>query len=84
MTQDQIDGITKARLVCNLSRGADEQFGDNDTYVAWVCQMAGIKSLPDSALESYVEQHADKEIPVLEDEVTAKLDESAAAEAPAP
>lgn len=76
MTPEQIDGITKARLICNLSRAADEQFADNDAYTAWVCRMAGIASLPDSALDSYVEQHADKEIPTLEAEVAEKLDDT--------
>lgn len=73
MTPEQIDGITKARLICNLSRSADEQFADNDSYVAWVCEMAGLESLPETAADSYVEQHADKAIADLEAELAEKL-----------
>ena len=68
MTQDQIDGLTKARLVCNESRAGtdDPLFETNDDYAAWVCKMAGLDKLPDYALNSYVEQHDDKDIPTLE------------------
>lgn len=66
MTPEQEDGLTKARLICNASRAVDERFETNEAYAAWVCEMAGLESLPDSALDSYAEQHVDKTIADLE------------------
>jgi hypothetical protein len=73
MTEEELnDGITKARLVYNLTRNLEDQFVDNDSYSAWVCEMAGLTTLPESAVISYVEQHADKEIVDLEAELEEK------------
>ena len=74
LNTNQIEGITKARITCNLTRDADNQFADNDAYVAWVCEMAGIKELPDYAADSYASQWADKETAALEAELAEKAD----------
>lgn len=66
MTPEQTDGLTKARLVCNASRAAEDRFDTNEAYAAWVCQMAGIDELPATALDSYAEQHAASSIADLE------------------
>ena len=71
MTPTQIEGITKARLVCNVDRKIEDQFADNAAYVAWVCQFAGLETLPDYAADSYAAQHAGKTVEELEAEVAA-------------
>ena len=66
MTPEQEAGLTKARLICNASREEADRFNTNEAYAKWVCEMAGLESLPESALNSYVEQHSDKAIAELE------------------
>lgn len=67
-------GLTKARLMANLvDRAGDAQFADDDAYVAFVCAAAGLEALPASALDSYVDQHADKAIKDLEAAITARF-----------
>lgn len=70
--QDQLDGITKARLVCNVAREADDRFDTNEDYATWVASMAGLEELPESAVDSYVEQHFESEIADLEAAIVAK------------
>lgn len=66
MTNEQAEGLTKARLRCNLDRAPDDRFATNDDYEKWVCEMAGLESLPDTALNSYIEQHASVTVEELE------------------
>jgi len=68
MTQDQIDGITKARLVANIANANDpeKQFATNDDYVSYVCKTADLDTLPETAIDSYVEQYANETIESLE------------------
>ena len=75
MNQTQLDGITKARLVCNLARasGNDPQFDTDADYVTFVTTTVNLESLPDSAADSYATQHADKTIEGLEAELAAAL-----------
>jgi len=85
MTQDQIDGITKARLVANIANASDpaKQIATDADYIAYVCKMAGIDTLPDEALDSYVAQHAGESIEGLELRLADAL-EGAPVEAPQP
>jgi len=83
MNQTQIDGITKARLIGNAALAASGKtlHDDNDAYLAYVCQSAGIETLPDAAADSYAAQHADKTIAQLEaelNEALAKAEETGA------
>jgi hypothetical protein len=66
MTPEQEAGLTKARLICNASRAAEDRFGTNEAYAKWVCEMAGLESLPKSALNSYAEQHSNRTVEELE------------------
>jgi len=68
MTQDQLDGITKARLVANIANASDpaKQIATDADYIAYVCKMAGVDTLPDEALDSYAAQHAGESIEGLE------------------
>ena len=75
-TTAQIEGITKARLIRNLACEANEQFADAAAYVAWVCQMAGIKELPESAADSYAVQHAAKSVNWLEAELATAAEDA--------
>lgn len=67
MTQDQIDGLTKARLASNIMRASTEepQFTTNEEYATWVCATAQIAVLPEEALNSYAENWATTEIGTL-------------------
>lgn len=73
MTQDQLDGITKARLVCNIADRAITHATDAN-YVAFVCAAAGLETLPDYAADSYAELHADRTIADLQAELNAILE----------
>lgn len=66
MTPEQEAGLTKARLICNASRDPADQFETNEAYAAWVVEMAGLEAMPETALDSYVEQHSDKTVEELE------------------
>jgi len=35
MTPEQEAGLTKARLICNASRAAEDRFGTNEAYAKW-------------------------------------------------
>jgi len=85
MTQDQLDGITKARLVANIANASDpaKQIATDAEYVAYVCKMAGIDALPDEALDSYAAQHAGESIEGLELRLADAL-EGAPVETPPP
>lgn len=67
MNQDQIDGLTKARLASNIMRASTEepQFITDDQYVEWVCSQSGISELPEEALNSYAENWSATEIGTL-------------------
>lgn len=73
MTPEQVDGITKARLTSNLTRPLSERFATNADYEAWVCEMAGLETLPPEAADSYAAQFSGQTIQELEDAVTASL-----------
>ncbi len=77
LTKAQTDGVTKARLACNLTRGADEQHADNGAYIAGVTEMAGLGEFPTGAADDYAKQHAGTTIAALEAELTEKLAEKA-------
>lgn len=64
--EEQEAGLNKARLICNASREEADRFDTNEAYAKWVCEMAGLESLPESALNSYAEQHGDKDVNELE------------------
>ena len=85
MTQDQIDGITKARLVANIANASDpaKQIATDADYITYVCKMAGIDALPDEALDSYVVQHWGASIEDLEIRLADAL-EGAPVEVPPP
>ena len=74
MTPEQIDGLSKARLRCNLDRAVVDQFADNDAYATWVCEMVGIDSLPEEALDSYAAQHEAVTVKELETQLSEKTD----------
>ena len=82
MNQTQLDGITKARLVASIALLQDNQtpYADNDAYITKVCTDAGLTSLPDSAAESYANQHAGKTIAELEAELNAAIVKAAESE----
>lgn len=80
MTPEQAEGLTKARLIANLSRKADEQFLDDAAYSAFICAAAGIEALPTEALDSYAAQHAARTVAELTAELATKL----AGDEPAP
>ncbi len=86
MTPEQAEGLTKARLIANLSRKADEQFADDAAYAAFVCASAGIEALPTEALESYAAQHEGRTVAELTAELAVKLagDETAPEPQPEP
>lgn len=65
MTQDQLDGITKARLAANIAGKAETYKTDAD-YLAHVCGQAGIDELPAEAADSYAAQWAGESIAELE------------------
>lgn len=69
------EGITKARLAANASRGPEEQFATDAEYVSFVCESVGLDELPESALDSYVAQYTDKSV----DQMQTALDASLAA-----
>lgn len=70
--EQRAEGLTKARLRCNLDRAPEDRFADDDSYAAWVCEMAGLEALPGTALDSYVEQHAETTVAELEAAIAAK------------
>lgn len=72
MTPDQLAGITKARLTCNLTRAPEDHFATDAAYLAWVCEQAGITELPPEAADSYAAQYADRSIAALESDLAAK------------
>lgn len=76
MNQNQLDGITKARLADSIAKvNANEApYADDAAYVTFVCASAGIESLPDAAADSYAAQHAGKTITDLELELAAAID----------
>jgi len=83
MNQAQIDGITKARLTANIALAASGKplYDDNAAYEAFVCESAGIDTLPDAAADSYAAQHAGKTVAELETELAdalAKAEEAGA------
>lgn len=71
MNQTQLDGITKARLSANIAsaQSGEELHADDAAYVAFVCAIVGLASLPDYAADSYADQHAGKTIAELEQEL---------------
>lgn len=68
---ERTEGITKARLVANitLAKSGQPLHVDDDAYVAFVCTSASLATLPETAAESYFEQHAGKTVEELEQEL---------------
>ena len=75
MNQTQLDGITKARLRCNIerARGTDPQIETDADYIAFVTASAGLSEFPESAADSYAAQHAGVTIAELETELAEAL-----------
>lgn len=78
--EQRAEGLTKARLIANLSRAADEQFADDAAYSAYICAAVGLEALPIDALDSYAAQHEGRSVAELAAELATKL----AGDEPAP
>jgi len=82
MTPEQIEGVTKARLLSNLDRVSRDEplFDDNAAYMAWVTESVGLKEFPLYAADSYAEQHAGVDTGKLGDDLALALESVTAKE----
>jgi hypothetical protein len=79
MNQTQLDGITKARILASIAEAQANKipYRDDAAYLLHVCAAANLETLPDYAADSYADQHADKTVAELEQELAAAIDKAA-------
>ena len=78
------EGVTKARLAANASRPSNQQFAADADYTAFVCNAAGIATLPTTAADSYAGQYASQTVAQLQTALDAALAAKAVPPAPTP
>lgn len=83
-SEERADGVAKARLVASIAEvyAGRPPYADDEAYVAFVCGRAALSALPDYAAESYCEQHADKTVAQLEQELADAIEAAQDAGAP--
>lgn len=81
MTDQQIEGLTKARLVSNIERLTQglPPFENDADYMAFVTTTAGLKEFPLGAADSYFEQWGHVSLEDLTGALTGALDAQAKA-----
>jgi hypothetical protein len=69
--EERADGITKSRLAASIAlvQSGKPPHADDAAYVAFVCESAGLETLPDYAADSYADQFSGKTIAELEKEL---------------